>query len=136
MTTNVDGTIFKGHGVASKNIKFQLPQLVWQFPEIKDVFPGSINVQLVTPLRNLKYDYTTVPTPWWDVDQHRPGQWAIEEFSFLRIWFEYPAHGPAYRAWIFGCHNSQWFSNPHRFEIIAEEIAGIVSGAHCRIRID
>jgi hypothetical protein len=111
---------------------------VWQFPEIKDIFPGSINLEMDTPLQNPTYDYTTLPTPWWDVDPRKPddGKWAVEKFSFLRIWFEYPAHGPAYRAWIFGCHNSRWFCDPYRFEVIAEKIVGLSYGGRCRIRID
>src|ERR1700692_2207921 len=62
MTDIIDAKVFRGCGVASKNLKFQLPHLVWQFPEIKDIFPGSINVQLDAPLHNLNYDYATLPT--------------------------------------------------------------------------
>jgi hypothetical protein len=135
MTDIIDAKVFQGCGVASKNIKFQLPHLVWQFPEIKDIFPGSINVQLDEPLQNLKYDYTTLPTPWWDVDLQNPGHWAVETFSFRRVGLECPMGGPVYCAWIFGCHNSQWFSDPLRHEIIAEKIAAISYGARCRIHI-
>jgi hypothetical protein len=134
----IDGTVFKGHGVASKNIKFQLPHLVWQFPEIKDVFPASINVLLDAPLHNPIFDYTTLPTPWWDVvdESSRRWGWAVEKFSFLRIGFECPLSGPMYRAWIFGCHNSQWFPDPLRFEIITEKIPDISYGTRCRIHIE
>jgi hypothetical protein len=56
MTVIIEGTIIKGCGVANKNIKFQMPHLVWQFPDIKDIYPGSINVSLEKPLRILTYD--------------------------------------------------------------------------------
>jgi hypothetical protein len=42
MPTVIDGTIIRGAGVATKNIKFQLAHLVWQFPDIKEIYPGSI----------------------------------------------------------------------------------------------
>ena len=128
MTNIIDATVFRGFGVASKNIKYQLPHLAWLFPEIRDIFPGSINVRLDSPLRNLSYDYTTLPTPWWDVDQHSAGRWAVETFSFLRIGFESPTDGPLHRAWIFDCHNSRWFADPLCFEVITEKVADISDG--------
>jgi hypothetical protein len=60
MTVIIEGTIIKGFGVANKNIRFQMPHLVWQFPGIKDIYPGSINVSLEKPLRILTYDYTSI----------------------------------------------------------------------------
>src|SRR5258708_386373 len=109
MTIIVDATIFKGYGVASKNIRFQMPHLIWQFPEIKNIYPGTINVLLDQPLLIAGYDYTTLPLPWWDVDETQPGKWAVEKFSFLEIKFEYPTGGSVCRAWLFGCHNSSYF---------------------------
>jgi len=49
MATIYDATVFKGFGAASKNIKYQMPHLVWQFSDIKDIFPASINVELDKP---------------------------------------------------------------------------------------
>ena len=68
MAAIYNGVVFGGLGVFSKNIKYQLPHLVWQFPDIKDIHPGSINVQLDTPLQVETYDCTTLPIPWLDVD--------------------------------------------------------------------
>jgi hypothetical protein len=95
----IGGTVVRGFGVASKNIKFQLPHLVVNFPEIKEVFCASINVKLDAPLHDLNYDYTTPPIRWWDLLDERSGfgQWAVEKFSFLRIGFECPVDGPMYR---------------------------------------
>jgi hypothetical protein len=92
-------------------------------------------VALDKPLHVAKFDYTTLPTPWWDVDQTNPGRWAVEKFSFLEIKFEYPARGPVYRAWIFDCHNSAYHRDPNRFEIISEKINGVSNGQRCRIYI-
>jgi len=83
----IDATIFRGAGAATKNMRHQLPELVRQFPDIKNVHPGSINVRLIKPLYGLKYDYTTSPTQWWHAG---PDRWQTEIFSFLEIKFEYP----------------------------------------------
>ncbi len=131
----IDATIFKGHGVASKNVKSQLPHLIEQFPEIKDIFPATINVKLDRPFSNLKYDFTTSPIKWWDADAHKPtrGFWHLEQFSFLRIKFEYPTGGSIYNAWGLGCHDSQWFNDPLTHEVIAEKVANLSYDTRCRI---
>jgi hypothetical protein len=135
LMTAILATVCGGYGVANKNIKFQMPHLVWQFPDIKDIYPGSINVTLDSPLHIPKYDYTTLPTPWWDVDETDSGKWAVERFGFLRIKFEFPVDGTLYRAWIFDCHNSAYHHNPLHFEIISEKITGIENGQRCRLHI-
>jgi hypothetical protein len=93
MSAIFDATVSKGFGVANKNIKFQMPHLLWQFPDIRDIYPGSINVTLDKPLHIPKFDYVTLPTPWWDVDDDHLGKWAIERFGFLEIKFEFPVGG-------------------------------------------
>jgi hypothetical protein len=104
-----DATVFKGAGVFSKNIKYQMPHLVWQFPDIKDIYPASINVQLDKPLPIRKYDCTTLPIPWFDVDYSgRVLGWQVERFSFLEIL---------------------------RFEIISNKIPGVTNGQRCRLHI-
>jgi len=40
MTTIIDATVTKGFGVATKNIKSQLVNLVQQFPDKKDIHPA------------------------------------------------------------------------------------------------
>ena len=136
MATIYNGVVFGGLGIFSKNIKYQLPHLVWQFPDIKDIHPGSINVQLDTPLHVESYDCTTLPIPWLDVDYS--GQilgWQFESFSFLEIQFE-PISGQLHRAWIMDCHRSATFHNdPTRFEIISEKIAGVANGQRCKLHV-
>jgi hypothetical protein len=136
MATIYDATVFKGLGVFSKNIKYQMPHLVWQFPEIKDIYPASINVELNKPLPITKYDCTTLPIPWLDVDPS--GQilgWQFEGFSFLEIQLEFPIGGQLYRAWIMDCHKSAFLNDPIRFEIISNKIAGIAYGRRCRLHV-
>jgi hypothetical protein len=77
--------------------------------DIKEIYPGSINVRLDQSLQITSYDYTTLPIPWWDVDATHPGRWVSEIFSFVEIKFEYPQGGTPRRAWIFDCHNSAYF---------------------------
>jgi hypothetical protein len=136
MTVIIEGTVVKGFGVANKNIRFQMPHLVWQFPDIKNIYPGSINVLLEKPLRILSYDYTTLPSPWWDVDDRNPGKWVSERFGFLEIKFEYPVGGPPHRAWFFDCHKSKYHNDPIRFEIISEKIDNLSNGQRCKIYIE
>jgi hypothetical protein len=132
-----DAAVFKGAGVFSKNIKYQMPHLVWQFPDIKDIYPASINVQLDKRLPIRKYDCTTLPIPWFDVDYSgRVLGWQVERFSFLEIQLEFPIGGQLYRAWIMDCHNSATFHNdPLRFEIISNKIPGVTNGQRCRLHI-
>jgi len=136
MTVIIEGTIIKGFGVANKNIPFQMPHLVRQFPDIKNIYPGSINVSLEKPLRILAYDYTTLPTPWWDVDGRNPGRWVSERFGFLEIKLEYPLGGPTHRAWFFDCHNSAYHDDHFRFEIISEKIDNLSNGQRCKVYIE
>jgi hypothetical protein len=135
MTVIIDATILRGSGVATKNIKFQMPHLVWQFPDIRNIHPGSINVLLNKPLLISSYDCTTLPTPWWDVAENHPGRWAVEQFSFLEISFEYPIGGALHRAWLFDSHNSAYHNDPIRFEIISETIYGLSYGQRCKVHI-
>ena len=124
MATIYSGVVFGGAGVFSKNIKYQMPHLVWQFPDIKDIHPGSINVQLDRPLPIGSYDCTTLPIPWLDVDYS--GEilgWQFERFSFI-----VPG------SWIV-ITRSPFIKTRTRFEIISEKIAGIANGQRCRLHI-
>jgi len=131
MSTIVDGTIIRGARAATKNMKHQLVHLVRQFPHIKNVYPGSINVQLIKPLHRLTYDYITSPIQWWDVG---PNRWQTETFGFLEIKFEYPVgNSVPYRAWLFDCYNSDYHNDPLRHEIISERIEGVAYNQPCRV---
>jgi hypothetical protein len=134
MTAIIEATIVRDAGAATKNLPNQLPELIKQFPEIENIHPGSINVQLRGPLHVQKWDRVTTPIRWFDAS---PGindfQW--ETFGFLRIEFEYPLNDPLTRAWIIDCYNSAAHGRPQLFEIIAERIKGVSYFQPCRIHV-
>ncbi len=136
MTVSIDAIVIKGSGVASKNIKFQMPHLIWHYQAIEHIHTASINVLLDQPVNRLQFDYTTLPTAWWDVDSSRPGRWHEETFSFVEIKFEYPLNSRPKVAWFYIGHDSAYFKDSRRFEIVTEKIAGLVPGVRCRVHID
>jgi hypothetical protein len=137
MMTIVPATIATGCGVATKNIRHQLPHLAAQFPDIKNIYSGSINVTLDAPMPTLSWDYTTSLIRWWDADPITGGgSWAFEHFSLLEFKFEYPLNAPLHRAWLFDCHNSRYHNDPFRFEIIAEWIAAVATGQRCKLHLE
>jgi hypothetical protein len=141
MTRIIDAIIFPGAGVATKNLRHQLPELIKQFPEIAKIHLGSINVLLGKPLGKppqiqflhiQKWDCVTTPIQWWDAG---PDRYQIEVFGFLKIGFEYPLGGTVTPAWIIDCHNSEAHGQPQFFEIIAEQIKGLSYHQPCRIYV-
>jgi hypothetical protein len=135
MTTVIDAIIVQGVGAATKNMGHQLPKLIAQFPNIKNVHHGSINVRLSKPLDGLNYEYTTSPICWWDAG---PDRWQTETFGFLEIKFEYPIdNNTFYRAWLFDCHNSRYHNDPSYrpffHEVVAEKIEGVAYDKNCRV---
>jgi hypothetical protein len=112
-----------------------MPDLIWLFSEIKDIYTASINVLLDQPLHISKFDCTTLPIPWWDVGATHSGCWAVERFSFVRIHFEYPVPTEPHRAWFYIGYNSSYFRDPTRFEIITEKIEELTVGERCRVHI-
>ncbi len=136
MNVVISATVQPGFGVASKNIKFQMPHLIWQFPELKNIYTATINLLLDTPLHISTYARTTLPIPWWDVDNSRKGFWHIEQFSISPIKLEYPTGAPTKEAWLFASHDSAYFSDPLRFEVVAEKIDGLATGHRCKIHVE
>jgi hypothetical protein len=137
MTTIIEALIVPGAGVATKNLRHQLPALIKQFPEIANIHPGSINVLLGKPphiqtLDIQTWDCITAPIQWWDAG---PDRYQTEVFGFLRIEFEYPLNGPLTRAWIIDCYNSEAHGQPQFFEIIATLIKGVSHLQPCRIHV-
>jgi hypothetical protein len=82
-TVPITATVQPGAGVASKNLKFQMPHVIGHFPELKDIYTATINLQLDKPLLISKLQRTTPTIRWWDVDAGRPGFWHLEQFSIL-----------------------------------------------------
>jgi hypothetical protein len=133
MSTIVDATVVEGFKAASNNLKFQLPHLIWQFPEIEKIHPGTINVKLDSALEIENTDFTTPVLPWWDNGR---GGWVAEVFSFLRIGFEYPLNSEPHNAWFYISHGSAHRLNPFVFRVITEHISSIAYQARCRVHVN
>jgi hypothetical protein len=127
--TSIDGIIQKGGGGASKNLATQLPHIAEEFPEVKDCFHGTLNVELEKPLLVLSSDHRSKRIDWHP--QHAPG----EVFELLRICFEAPIGSAKMPAWLYIAHNSDHRKNLRVHEIVAHKL-NISVGDRCRIHID
>jgi hypothetical protein len=136
MTLVIGATVERGFGVANKNLKFQMPHLIWQFPELKSIYTATINILLDSALHVSSYDRTTLPLPWWDVDTSGNGAWHIEKFSILPIKFGCPLSTVSKDAWLFVSHDSAYVSDPLRFEVVTEKIDGLAIGQRCKIHVE
>lgn len=114
---SIQGIKRSGFGAATQTLKAQLPLIVSTYPDVKDCFEGTINVQLDTDLLIRNADYCTAPLQW------TKNFW--ERFSFLKIRLEIPRLGKSYDAWIYVAHNSPHRAKLNFHEIICERIEGI-----------
>jgi hypothetical protein len=146
MNVVISATTQRGAGVASKNIKFQMPHLIWQLPELKNIHTATINILLDRPLLISRLDRTTLPIPWWDVDNSSPqGRWHIERFSILPVLFEHPINAPTKEAWLFVSHDSAYFKAARTplvgfcfkaIEVVTQKIDGLATGQRCKIHVE
>ncbi|MDP9173320.1 MAG: hypothetical protein M3O30_05580 [Planctomycetota bacterium] len=130
----IHGQIIDGLGLATRFLKKQLPLICREFPELKKCRPGTINIELETPLRIERPDYITRKINWGEQK---------EVFHFTRAEFELLPPGPArpgprpvYGAWIYGPQNSPHRTNPFIIEIICERRIELRGRPPCRIRLD
>jgi len=128
--TSITGTIQKGFGGASKNLVTQLPHIAEGFPEVKDCFHGTLNVELEERLLVASPDHRTKPIDW-DSANHPGG----EVFDILRIRIEAPTGSPTVAAWLYIPHNSDHRKNLRLHEVIAPRLEVSV-GQTCTIHID
>jgi len=111
MNIAIDATVWRGFGVATKNLKSQLPHLIKEFPELENIHTATINVHLEKPLRIAKLERTTSPLRWWDAEcSGSSGFWHTEQFSIVPIVFEFPVNAAAKKAWLFISHDSSYFA--------------------------
>jgi hypothetical protein len=108
-------TVIKGLGAATANLKKQLPPIAEEFPEVRDCFHGTLNVELERGLLVLSADHRTKPVNW--DPAHAPG----EVFDFLRIRFEAPEGSEAIPAWLYIPHNSD-----HRMDLSDEKLTAFL----------
>ncbi len=135
MLISFSGTVQKGSGTASGNLKIQIPLIAEQFPEISACHPGTINVQLdVKDFRLAASDFITLPIPW-RPDHTNPKCKGPEVFHFTRIYVQ-PEGEPRYCAWLYGPQQSPHRKKPGYIEIISPtKIPGIEVGKKIEIFI-
>ena len=73
-----------GGKLRTRNLDAQVPKIAEEFPELKDCYHGTINVELDVPLFVVAPDHRTKPIHW---DDAFPDG---EVFDLLRIWFQAP----------------------------------------------
>jgi len=129
----IEGKIVNGYGAARQNLEWQMPYFIEVFPEIKGCYLGSINLELVKPLKILMPDFTTGPIKWHPVHINLE-----ERFSFIRIKLETvnsAGNNSVVDAWIYDPHNSPHRPDPFYVEIIAPKIE-LSNVGLCRVHID
>ena len=131
---NIEGEVVKGCQVAGKpgqgTLALQKACFQETFPEMRGdwLYWATINLQLVLPLRILKFDLETKCA--WQGLGVPP-----ETFGFLRIEIEFPIGGQRRPAFCYVPHNSPHFSNPYIVEVLTSKMEGIDYGVHCVIHI-
>jgi len=113
---SLEGKIVSGMGVASRNLKLQLPLIAQEFPEILVCHYGSINVEFPCALNGIVADYRSPPLAW---VPDRPG---TEVFEFLRIGLTLPGYAHLIPAWLYIPQRSPHRKTPHIHEIIAPKL--------------
>jgi hypothetical protein len=138
MNVSIGATVQPGARVANKNVAFQLPHLILQFPELKNIHTATINLHLDQPLLISKFEQPAF-IEWWDAG---PNYWHPERFSILPIKFEYVS---IKEAWLFVSYDSGYFqkakmdSGGFRFadiEVVTEKIDGLTYGERCQIHVE
>ena len=125
----ITGKVIPGLHAGAENLKVQLPLVIEEFPEIRDTFLGTINLELDKGLLVLSSDHRTRPINWHP--EHAPG----EVFDFLRIRFEGPEGSQPISAWLYIAHNSPHRSNLKIHELIISSRAKVEVGSQCKIHL-
>ena len=115
--TAIRGKRTRGLGIATQTVAAQMPQLVESFPELKNCFRGTINVELEHPLLVERPDHETGDITWYYQDTP-----VTEHFGFLRIEFEAPPGGPRVQAWLYIASNSPHRLTPRIHEVLAPRL--------------
>lgn len=120
--------IVPGLGVASRNLRLQLPLIAKRFPEVADCYPGTINVRFEQALTVEHPDHRSPALAW------VPGRLVREVFEFVRVELELEGHPAAIPAWLYVAQDSPHRATPYIHEVIAarQDLQGVTA---CRIRI-
>lgn len=110
-TSRLPAKIVSGLGVANRNLTRQLPYFIDEFSEVSNCWPGTINLELSTPIVITSPDHQTGPIAW------TPSGTTTEVFSFVRIELEFCNLTDTLPGWLYIAHNS-----PHRKTLTIHEV--------------
>jgi CTP-dependent riboflavin kinase len=133
MHLKIAGTITPGLGRASTiQLPVQLPQLIDKFPELRNVYMGTINVRLDEPLIILKPpDLRSGVIVWRGPDRYIP-----ENFDFVRARFECPVGTETIPAWIYLPQWTPHRSNLYFIEVLTQYVPDAKTDVRCMIGFD
>lgn len=103
-----------GMRAASESLKLQMPLIIKEFPEIKDCYPGTINLEFENPLLILTPDHRTNEIKW--INNFS------EKFDFLRVKLKLENKIEVYDAWLYIPHASKHRNNITIHELITKKI--------------
>lgn len=114
----IKGELRKGYNVARYTLRRQMPFLTEYLPELESCHPGTLNIQLATPLLILAPDIRT-PRIKWAPDFPR------ESFQFTKIGLEVLSSGQTrvIPAWIYASSLSPHRGDPFSIEVVAPYLA-------------
>lgn len=129
--TTIKAQLISGLGVASRTIARQLPLISQNFPEVTGCWPGTINLELETPMIVTDPDHRTAPLAW------TPSGVTTEMFDLVRVKLEFSHLACPVPAWLYVAHRSPHRQTPTIHEVISHrlDITG-ATGCHVHIRSD
>lgn len=105
------GRRISGTGMATENLKRQMPLILPEFPELNGCHYGTINLELDTALIVANPDHRTKPIPW------DPSFGSGEIFDFLRIKIELDV-STRVPCWLYIAHGSVHRITPRVHEVL------------------
>jgi len=123
----IKAKLISGMGAANRNLARQLPLISEKFPEISNCWPGTINLELETPLTVINPSHRTPPLAW------TPSGVKTEVFDLVRIELKFSHMDSPVPAWLYVAHASPHRKTPTVHEVIAQKlnISGITTCYMC-----
>ena len=126
----IRGVRTRGLGIGTETVAAQMPQLAQSFPELKNCFRGTINVELEQPLLVERPDYETDDITW-----YYHGTPVTEHFGLLRIEFEAPTGEQRVPGWLYIASASPHRLTPRVHEVLASRL-DLPAECDCILYID
>lgn len=120
--------IVPGLGVAKGTLARQLPLISQGFPEVADCHPGTINLELDSPLVVAQPDYRTAPLAW------TPSGRTTEVFDLVRVELEFDQLPARVAAWLYVAHGSPHRCTPTVHEVISRQL-NLSEVRECRLHL-